>query len=219
MVPFLAPLLGSMAASLLPATVGTGIAGALGLSGAGAGLIAAAAPKALGAGLGTLLAGGDLGDAALNAVGFGAGSTALGAMMGNAPGAAASAAGTTGAGAAAAAPASDPMKAIQAIAQTLQGGGQPQAATTPASAGVMRPEQTMRNDIMAPNSQNQIGASAVNQMASTTVPTGGSSITPASLGLGSLPGPNGLAMADQNLMMGLPNGASDFLRDQNRGFA
>ena len=220
MVPFLAPLLGSMAASLLPATFGTGVAGALGLSGAAGGLIAAAAPKALGAGIGTFLAGGDLGDAALNAVGFGAGSTALGAMMGNAPGAAASAAGTTGAGAAAAAPASDTMKAIQTIAQTLQGGGQPQAATTPASAGVMRPEQTMRNDIMAPNSQNQIGASAVNQMASTTVPTGGSSIMPASLGLGSLPGPNGLAMADQNLMMGLPNGASDFLRGQGmRGFA
>ena len=190
MVPFLAPLLGSMAASLLPATFGTGIAGALGLSGAAGGLLAAAAPKALGAGIGTLLAGGDLGDAALNAVGFGAGSTALGAMMGNAPGAAASAAGTTGAGAAAAAPASDPMKAIQAIAQTLQGGGQPQAATTPASAGVMRPEQTMRNDIMAPNSQNQIGASAVNQMASTTVPSGGSSIMPASLGIGSLPSMN-----------------------------
>jgi hypothetical protein len=221
MVPFLAPLLGSMAASLLPATVGTGIAGALGLSGAGAGLIAAAAPKALGAGLGTLLAGGDLGDAALNAVGFGAGSTALGAMMGNAPGAAASAAGTTGAGAAAAAPATQPMDAIKAIAQGLGalGGDQPQAATMPASAGVMRPEQTMRNDIMAPNSQNQIGASAVNQMASTTVPSGGSSMMPASVGLGSLPGPNGLAMADQNLMMGLPNGASDFLRGQNRGFA
>jgi hypothetical protein len=131
-----------------------------------------------------------MGDAALNAVGFGAGSTALGAMMGGAPGAATSAAGTTGAGAAAAAPASDPMKAIQAIAQTLQGGGQPQAAATPASAGVMRPEQTTRNDIMAPNSQNQIGASAVNQMASTMVPTGGSSMMPASVGIGSLPGMN-----------------------------
>jgi hypothetical protein len=186
MVPFLAPLLGSMAASLLPASIGTGIAGTLGLSGAAGGLIAAAAPKALGAGIGTLLAGGDLGDAAMNAVGFGAGSTALGAMMGGG----ASAAGTTGAGAAAAAPASQPMDAIKAIAQTLQGGGQPQAAATPASAGVMRPEQTMRNDIMAPNSQNQIGASAVNQMASTTVPTGGSSMMPEAVGIGSLPGMN-----------------------------
>jgi hypothetical protein len=87
MVPFLAPLLGSIAGSLLPATFGTGVAGALGLSGAAGGLIAAAAPKALGAGIGTFLAGGDLGDAALNAVGFGAGSTALSSMMGNAPGA------------------------------------------------------------------------------------------------------------------------------------
>jgi hypothetical protein len=119
-------------------------------------------------------------------VGFGAGSTALGAMMGGG----ASAAGTTGADAAAAAPASQPMDAIKAIAQTLQGGGQPQAAATPASAGVMRPEQTMRNDIMAPNSQNQIGASAVNQMASTTVPTGGSSMMPEAVGIGSLPGMN-----------------------------
>jgi hypothetical protein len=176
-----------MAASLLPASVGTGVASALGLSGAAGGLLAAASPKALGAGIGTLLAGGDMGDAALNAVGFGAGSTALSSMMGGAP----SAAGTTGAATAAAAPASDPMKAIQAITKGLGAlsGDQPQAPT-PASAGVMRPEQTMRNDIMAPNSQNQIGASAVNQMAATTVPTGGSSMMPASVGIGSLPGMN-----------------------------
>jgi hypothetical protein len=83
MVPFLAPLLGSIAGSLLPATFGTGVAGALGLSGAAGGLIAAAAPKALGAGIGTFLAGGDLGDAALNAVGFGAGSTALSCNQSN----------------------------------------------------------------------------------------------------------------------------------------
>jgi hypothetical protein len=71
--PFLAPLLGSLAGSLLPATLGTGIAASLGLGGTAAGgLIAAAAPKAIGAGIGTLLGGGDLGDAALNAVGFGA---------------------------------------------------------------------------------------------------------------------------------------------------
>jgi hypothetical protein len=188
MVPFLAPLLGSMAASLLPATFGTGVAGALGLSGAAGGLIAAAAPKALGAGIGTLLAGGDLGDAALNAVGFGAGSTALSSMMGNAPGA-------TNAG----------------------------AATAPAAPN----RKMMKNalDTFKPRDQTSAGlglpADAVSQIASVRVPTGagGSSITPASLGLGSLPGPNGLAMADQNLMMGLPNGASDFLRNQNRGFA
>ena len=184
MVPFLAPLLGSMAASLLPATFGTGVAGALGLSGAAGGLLAAAAPKALGAGIGTLLAGGDLGDAALNAVGFGAGSTALSSMMGNAPGAATSAAGATNAG-----------DAIRAITQTAV--GPPQAAPAPAAT--------------APAALG-LPADAVNQIASVRV-------RPASLGLGSLPGPNGLAMADQNLMMGLPNGASDFLRNQNRGFA
>jgi hypothetical protein len=127
MVPFLAPLLGSIAGSLLPATFGTGVAGALGLSGAAGGLIAAAAPKALGAGIGTFLAGGDLGDAALNAVGFGAGSTALSSMMGNAPGAATSAAGATNAG-----------DAIRAITQTAV--GPPQAAPAPAatSAGRIR---------------------------------------------------------------------------------
>ena len=201
MVPFLAPLLGSMAASLLPATFGTGIAGALGLSGAAGGLLAAAAPKALGAGIGTLLAGGDLGDAALNAVGFGAGSTALGAMMGNAPGAAASAAGTTGAGAAAAAPASDTMKAIQTIAQTLQGGGQsqpqaaprremekPNARTTRAGMG-QAPLPVMPGQ--PPSDQGSFEPmTAVNQIASTTVPTGGSSMMPAAVGIGSLPGMN-----------------------------
>ena len=162
MVPFLAPLLGSMAASLLPATFGTGVAGALGLSGAAGGLIAAAAPKALGAGIGTLLAGGDLGDAALNAVGFGAGSTALSSMMGNAPGAATSAAGATNAG-----------DAIRAITQTAV--GPPQAAPAPAAS--------------APAALG-LPADAVNQIASVRVPTGGSSIMPASLGIGSLPGMN-----------------------------
>jgi hypothetical protein len=125
MVPFLAPLLGSIAGSLLPATFGTGVAGALGLSGAAGGLIAAAAPKALGAGIGTFLAGGDLGDAALNAVGFGAGSTALSSMMGNAPGAATSAAGATNAG-----------DAIRAITQTVV--GPPQAAPAPAATAPAR---------------------------------------------------------------------------------
>jgi hypothetical protein len=78
MIPLLAPLLGSLAGSLLPATLGSGIAGALGLKGAAGAFVASAAPKAIGAGIGTLLAGGDLGDAALNAVGFGAGGALLG---------------------------------------------------------------------------------------------------------------------------------------------
>lgn len=198
-----------MAASLLPATVGTGIAGALGLSGAGAGLVAAAAPKALGAGLGTLLAGGDLGDAALNAVGFGAGSTALSSMMGNAPGAAASAAGTTDAG--------DSIRAITQGMQGLGGGQGAQPSMMPAPAAV-RPEQTMRNDIMAPQMQNQ-PMDAVNQMASTTVPTGGGSMMPASVGIGSLPGMNNDTMMagfspDQRNMIG------GYLGSQGmRGFA
>ena len=179
MVPFLAPLLGSMAASLLPATFGTGVAGALGLSGAAGGLIAAAAPKALGAGIGTLLAGGDLGDAAMNAVGFGAGSTALGAMMGNAPGAATSAAGATNAG-----------DAIRAITQTAV--GPPQAAPAPAAPN----RKMMKNalDIFKPRDQTSAGlglpADAVKQIASTTVPTGGSSMMPEAVGIGSLPGMN-----------------------------
>jgi hypothetical protein len=204
-----------MAASLLPASVGTGVAGALGLSGAAGGLIAAAAPKALGAGIGTLLAGGDMGDAALNAVGFGAGSAALSSMMGNAPGAAASAAGSTNAG-----------DAIKALTQTVV--GQPQAAParmmeTPDARDTRASMGQGRLPVMPgqpPSDQGSfMPANAVNQMASTTIPIGGGSMMPASLGLGSLPGPNGLAMADQNLMMGLPNGARDFLRDQNRGFA
>jgi hypothetical protein len=101
MIPLLAPLLGSLAGSLLPATVGTGIASALGVSGAAGGLLAAAAPKAIGAGIGTLLAGGDLGDAALNAIGFGAAGAAGNALMGagaaGAPAAGAPAAGAMGA--------------------------------------------------------------------------------------------------------------------------
>jgi hypothetical protein len=197
MVPFLAPLLGSMAASLLPATFGTGVAGALGLSGAAGGLIAAAAPKALGAGIGTLLAGGDLGDAAMNAVGFGAGSTALGAMMGGG----ASAAGTTGAGAAAAAPASQPMDAIKAIAQTLQGGGQSQPQAAPRREMEKPDARTTRAGMgqdrlpvmpgQPPSDQGSFEPmTAVNQIASTTVPTGGSSMMPEAVGIGSLPGMN-----------------------------
>jgi hypothetical protein len=198
MVPFLAPLLGSMAASLLPATFGTGVAGALGLSGAAGGLIAAAAPKALGAGIGTLLAGGDLGDAAMNAVGFGAGSTALGAMMGGG----ASAAGTTGAGAAAAAPASQPMDAIKAIAQTLQGGGQAQ----PQAAAVSAPPPQAQNAAPQPpavpmsNPVSQ-GQNAVAQMASTRVPSGGSSFMPDAVGIGTLP-VGGQPMNNDTMMAG-----------------
>jgi len=105
MIPFLAPLLGSLAGSLLPASVGAGIAGAVGASGSLGTLIAAAAPKALGAGIGTLIAGGDMGDAASNAMGFGlAGAGAqqgLASLFGGSNGPAA--------------PAIDPMAAAQAV--------------------------------------------------------------------------------------------------------
>jgi hypothetical protein len=127
MVPLLAPLLGSLAGSLLPATVGTGVAGALGLSGTAAGLVAAAAPKAIGAGIGTLLAGGDLGEAALNAVGFGAG----GALLGGA-GAGAGAA-NTGAQMAAAGAANAGAAAPVAAAAPAAAAAAPVAAAAPAA--------------------------------------------------------------------------------------
>lgn len=127
MIPLLAPLLGSLAGSLLPATLGTGIASALGLSGAAGSLVAAAAPKAIGAGIGTLLAGGDLGDAALNAIGFGA-AGALGGAGSAAAGAAAPAAASAAPAAAAAAPA-----AAAALPTAV-----PTAATQGAGASIMR---------------------------------------------------------------------------------
>ena len=168
MVPFLAPLIGSMAASLLPATFGTGIAGALGLSGAGAGLIAAAAPKAIGAGIGTLLAGGDMGDAALNAVGFGAAGNAgnaLSSMLSGSPQEAAAAAGTTGA-------ATSPVAAPAAAAPQVN---MQQLASLPAAGAQPQP--------------------SVAQIASTTVPSvGGSSMMSDSVGIGTLPNMNNDAM-------------------------
>jgi hypothetical protein len=114
-----------------------------GLKGAAAGLIAAAAPKAIGAGIGTLLAGGNLGDAALNAVGFGAAGAAGSALSGGlsgTPGVGAAAPALGGAAPAAAVPPTVPTDAAasaldmqglsrsaQQIAQAL-GGGQQQAA-------------------------------------------------------------------------------------------
>ena len=206
-----------MAASLLPASLGTGVASALGLSGAAGGLIAAAAPKALGAGIGTLLAGGDMGDAALNAVGFGAAGAAgnaLSSMLSGAPEAAASAAGTTGASTVAAAPTSDPSDAIRAIAQAAQSFGgdpqqeQPAPAMAPLSATQPQAQAAQASSLDFGQPQGQPG-DTVNQIAATRV-----NPTAVNFGLGALPGPNGTAMANQNLMMGLPPGAGDFLRGQ-----
>lgn len=73
-VPFLVPLLGSMAGSL---AAGAGIFGtAAAATGAGS-LIASAAPSAIGSGIATLLAGGDFGEAATNALTAGIGSAAM----------------------------------------------------------------------------------------------------------------------------------------------
>jgi len=224
MVPFLAPLLGSMAASLLPATFGTGVAGALGMSGAAGGLLAAAAPKAIGAGIGTLLAGGDMGDAALNAVGFGAAGAAgnaLSSMLSGSPQAAAAAAGTTGAATSpvTAPAAAAPQMNMQQLAGLLQGGQQaPAAMPMPApQASQGSGSQASQNPMLAAGTQPQ---PSVAQMASTTVPSvGGSSMMPASVGIGTLPNMNNDAMMagfspDQRKMV------SGYLGSQGmRGFA
>jgi hypothetical protein len=78
-LPLLAPLIGNLAASMFPA-LGTTIAGAFGAAGAAGPLVAAAAPKAIGAGIGSLLAGAPTAEAATNAIGFG--SQALGMLGG-----------------------------------------------------------------------------------------------------------------------------------------
>jgi len=197
MVPFLAPLLGSLAGSLLPATLVTGIAASLCLGGTAAGgLIAAAAPKAIGAGIGTLLGGGDLGDAALNAVGFGA----AGAAMGGAPAAATSAAGTTGA---AAAPATgfNFQKAMQGM-NALNSATQQKPVAMPVPPNLQQASQqkptAQANPMLAT-------PAAVTQpvMASNIIPSvSGPSAMPAAVGLGSLPF-NGQPIASSDMTMGL----------------
>jgi len=82
-VPLLAPLLGSLAATLLPASATAGITGGVASllgGGALAAKVAAAAPAALGSAVGTLAAGGDLAEAAKNAVLGGVGGAALGGL-------------------------------------------------------------------------------------------------------------------------------------------
>lgn len=230
-----------MAASLLPATFGTGVAAALGMSGAGAGLLAAAAPKALGAGIGTLLAGGDMGEAAMNAVGFGA----MGAM-GGAGGAAAGGAPTSSlrpmmrpAGLGATAPATVPTGAANAAAaaaataggptktamdtmnlfRQVQGamGGNQQAPAMPAPQPVQQSSGTRASDnpmlAGAPPPAPSAG------MANLTVPSvGGSSAMPASVGIGSLPFRGQQPMSGDMMLSGMSpdqrNMASQYLRNQ-----
>jgi hypothetical protein len=179
---------------MLPATLGTGIAASLGLGGTAAGsLVAAAAPKAIGAGIGTLLGGGDIGDAALNAVGFGV----AGAAMGGTP-AAANAANTTGA---AAVPTTgfNFQKAIQGM-NALNNSTQDKPVAMPPPPNLqleLGPQQrasAQANPMLAtPTSVTQP------VMASNIIP---SVAMPASVGLGSLPF-NGQPIASSDMTMGL----------------
>jgi hypothetical protein len=240
MTPLLAPLLGSLAGSLLPATLGTGIAGALGLKGAMAGLVAAAAPKAIGAGIGTLLAGGDLGEAALNAVGFGAGSALLGGATG-APAVsprpmmrpddlARLAAATppppvavpTGASEAAA-DVSGLARSAQQIASAFGGGQQSQPATP---LPVNRPPQQRPSDnpLLAPLF-NQPYTPIPSTLSTPTVPiASGPSMMPAAVGIGSLPMGSQPPMSSGSMFAGMSpdqsNMVNQYLRSRNMvGFA
>jgi hypothetical protein len=196
MIPLLAPLLGSLAGSMLPATLGTGIAASLGLGGTAAGsLVAAAAPKAIGAGIGTLLGGGDIKDAAINAVGFGV----AGAAMGGTPAAAnaaTTAAGTTGA---AAAPTTgfNFQKAIQGM-NALNSSTQDKTVAMPAPPNLQQdPQQramAQANPMFAPPP-----SATQPVMASNIIP---SVAMPAAVGLGSLPF-NGQPIASSDMTMGL----------------
>jgi len=241
MVPLLAPLLGSMAASLLPATFGTGIAAALGMSGAGAGLIAAAAPKAIGAGIGTLLAGGDMGEAALNAVGFGAAGAAMGGGAGAAtagsaapatslrpmmrpaglPTAAATPAVPTAAANTAAATAASPMKTAMdtlGMVNKVQGAlGGNQAA--PAMAAPQPTQQGGTRASENPMLASVPGPAPAPDIASMTVPSvGGPAAMPASVGIGTLPFRGQQPMSNDMMMAGMApdqrNMANQYLRNQ-----
>lgn len=139
-VPLLAPLLGSLAATLLPASATAGITGGVASllgGGALAAKVAAAAPAALGSAVGTLAAGGDLAEAAKNAVLGGVGGAALGGLgsLGAKAGqAAAQTAGQAGAQAAAqTAAAVTPQMPAQAIADAAAASSAPAAASTVAS--------------------------------------------------------------------------------------
>tara|TARA_R110000765_G_scaffold418373_1_gene521800 strand:+ start:1752 stop:2363 length:612 start_codon:yes stop_codon:yes gene_type:complete len=203
--------------------MGTGIAAALGLGGTAAGgLIAAAAPKAIGAGIGTLLGGGDLGDAALNAVGFGAAGAALGGG-GAAPAAAPAPA------AAIAAPANPTQFNVQGLMQgmekatqamdTMQGREQPAPMLKTPNIQTASATTMQSNPMLSapPPMTRPQGVSPV-------VPSvGGPSAMPASLGIGALPA-FGQTMSDTDMSAGLSPGqrnlASQFLASRGMtGFA
>lgn len=241
MIPLLAPLLGSLAGSLLPATLGTGIASALGLKGAAAGLVAAAAPKAIGAGIGTLLAGGDLGDAALNAVGFGAGSALLGGATGApaasplptmrpdnlaatasaAPAPAAASVVPSDASAAATSGMPELTRSAQQIALALGGGQQSQPAPLP----VAQPPQgqprnrASENPMLAPLFGAQPNVAGPMSTPLTVPSVGGQSMMPASVGIGSIPMAGQAPMSNDIMLAGMSPNQSDmvnqYLRSRN----
>jgi hypothetical protein len=93
------------------------------------GLIASAAPKALGAGIGTLIAGGDMGEAAANAVGFGLGGAAAQKGLGGLFGGAGAEAAAGGVG--------EPLSALRSAAGMM---GQQQQPTEVPQAGILRPQ-------------------------------------------------------------------------------
>jgi len=217
------------------------------MSGAGAGLLAAAAPKAIGAGIGTLLAGGDMGEAALNAVGFGA----MGAMGGAGGGAAAAGGAPTSslrpmmrpaglgataapatvptgaanaaASSAAAGPSQTAMDTMQLFrkAQGAMGGNQPAPTMAPPQplqqSGSRATENPMLSSAPAP--------SAARDLSNITVPSvGGPSAMPAAVGIGTLPFKGQQPMSNDMMMAGMSPSqrdmASQYLRNQGMvGFA
>tara|TARA_R110000744_G_scaffold152936_3_gene267202 strand:- start:2110 stop:2721 length:612 start_codon:yes stop_codon:yes gene_type:complete len=203
--------------------MGTGIAAALGLGGTAAGgLIAAAAPKAIGAGIGTLLGGGDLGDAALNAVGFGAAGAAIGGG-GAAPAAAPAPA------AAIAAPANPTQFNVQGLMQGMEKATQAMDTTQEREQPAPMLETPNIQTASATTMQSNPMLSAPPPMTrpqgvSPVVPSvGGPSAMPASLGIGALPA-FGQTMSDTDMSAGLSPGqrnlASQFLASRGMtGFA
>jgi hypothetical protein len=203
-LPLLAPLFGQLAASMAPA-LGASVAGAVGAAGAAGPLVAAAAPKAIGAGIGSLLGGATMGDAALNALSFGA-----------------KAAGTLGGGGATNTVVANPGPPPTVGEQMSQAMGRP-AQQAPAQQA---PAPTPLS--INPGAQNSMTA----QMGSMPGPAGpinlpqpGSSFTPSYAppgGLGSLPAMGGRPMPSiTELINSLgPNApaAQQFLMGQ-RGFS
>jgi hypothetical protein len=240
MIPLLAPLLGSLAGSLLPATLGSGIAGALGLKGAAGALVASAAPKAIGAGIGTLLAGGDLGDAALNAVGFGAaGSLLAGAgstgapatsprptmrpdtLVSSMPAPAVVPTAATEAASTAALP--NLARSAQQIAEALGGGQQSQP---PSPLPINRPprQSAMDNPLLAPLFQTGPTLDGPMSTPATVPVVGGPSMMPASVGIGTIPMGGQAPMSNDMMLAGMSpnqsNMVNEYLRSRNMvGFA